>query len=54
MRKAKEKLSELAKNIIRVLKLAYEIDGRLVTLYYITAALGAVSPIFAAYLSKYR
>ncbi|OJI09544.1 hypothetical protein COT69_00405 [candidate division WWE3 bacterium CG09_land_8_20_14_0_10_39_24] len=52
MRKAKEKLSELAKNIVRVLKLAYEIDGKLVTLYYITAAFGAITPILAAYLFK--
>ncbi|MBM4401898.1 MAG: ABC transporter ATP-binding protein [Candidatus Cloacimonetes bacterium] len=52
MRKAKEKLSELAKNIVRVLKLAYEIDGKLVTLYYITALLGSVAPIIAAYLFK--
>lgn len=52
MSNAIKKLRELTTNIVRVLKLAYEIDGRLVTLYYLTAALGAISPIFASYFFK--
>ncbi len=39
-------------NIKRVMKLTFEIDGRLVTLYYLTAAVGAVSPFTAAFLLK--
>lgn len=52
MKQVKEKLSELLHNIVRTMKLAYQIDGRLVTLYYLTAGIGAVSPVIAAYLFK--
>lgn len=52
MPKIREKITELIKNIIRVLKLAYEIDGKLVTMYYITSGIGAISPILATYVFK--
>ncbi|MFA5742837.1 MAG: ABC transporter ATP-binding protein [Candidatus Paceibacterota bacterium] len=52
MGQIKEKTFGLLNNIVRVMKLAYEIDGRLVALYYLTAAIGAISPFIAAYLFK--
>jgi len=53
MKKAKEEFIGLIQNVIRVLKLAFEIDKRLVLWYYITAGIGAISPIVAAYIFKY-
>lgn len=52
MKNVSKIISELWHNIVRTMKLAYEIDGRLVTMYYLTAGIGAVSPIIAAYLFK--
>ncbi|MFH1088925.1 MAG: ABC transporter ATP-binding protein [Candidatus Uhrbacteria bacterium] len=52
MNKTKEIIFNLSQNIVRVFKLAWEIDAKLVFLYFFTSALGAVSPIVAAYLFK--
>ena len=52
MHRVKDKLSGLLVNIRRVLKLAYEIDSRLLVYYYITSAIGAIMPILGAYLFK--
>ncbi len=43
----------LVHNIKSVLELAFEIDRRLVTLYYITAFVGGVAPVIAAFILKY-
>ena len=43
----------LVRNIVRVMRLGYEIDGKLVTAYYVTAAVGAAAPIGAAFLLKF-
>lgn len=53
MKNIRKTISELWHNIVRTMKLAYEIDGRLVTMYYLTAGIGAISPIIAAYLFKF-
>ena len=52
MKKIIEEISNLGGSITQALKLAYEIDGPLVSLYYLTAFIGAVCPIIAAYLFK--
>ncbi|MBI5420986.1 MAG: ABC transporter ATP-binding protein [Parcubacteria group bacterium] len=52
MDKTKEIVSNLLQNIVRVFKLSWEIDSRLVFLYFFTSALGAIFPIIAAYLFK--
>ena len=52
MEKVKNKLVELINNTKRVVKLAYEIDKHLLILYYVTSAIGAVTPIVCAYLFK--
>lgn len=39
-------------NIRRVMRLAFEVDRRLVTMYYLTAAAGAIAPIAGAFLFK--
>ena len=52
MPKVKSKLAELITCIIDVLKLAYKIDGKLVTMYFLTAAIGAVTPLITVYLLK--
>lgn len=45
-------ISELWLNVRRVTRLAFKIDRRLVTMYYITAAIGAIAPIGAIFLFK--
>ena len=52
MKNIRKTILELWRNIVRTMKLAYEIDGRLVTLYYLTAGIGAIAPVAAAYLFK--
>lgn len=52
MKKIKRKLAELFGNIRRVLKLAFEIDRKLIIYYYLTSAIGAIAPIIAAFLFK--
>jgi len=52
MSKTKETVSNLLKNIVRVFKLSWEIDAKLVFIYFLTSVLGAISPIIAAYLFK--
>lgn len=42
----------LWRNVLRIMKLAFEIDKKNVFLYYLTAIFGAVSPILAAYFFK--
>lgn len=47
-----DKFTSVAANIIRVMRLAYEIDPILVIKYYGSAALGAVLPIVSAFIIK--
>lgn len=46
------KLSELSSNTKKVFKLAYEVDSYLLIAYYLTSAIGAITPIIGAYLFK--
>lgn len=52
MNKVKSKIIEVINNTKRVISLAHEIDRHLLTSYYLTSAIGAITPIICAYLFK--
>lgn len=45
-------LKEIAKNTKRLFKLAWKMDRKTTTLYYLTAAIGALVPVASAYVLK--
>ncbi len=45
-------LTNLFKETVRVFKLIIEIDSRLVFMYFFTAFIGAIAPVFASYFFK--
>jgi ATP-binding cassette, subfamily B, bacterial len=45
-------LTQIAKNTVRLFNLAWSMDRRITTLYYLTAAIGALVPLTSAYVLK--
>lgn len=48
----KEAFFKMIKNLIKVLKLGYEIDPKLMSMYFITSFIAGISPIIVSYFLK--
>ncbi|MDD4353284.1 MAG: ABC transporter ATP-binding protein [Candidatus Nanoarchaeia archaeon] len=49
MGKIKEAFLKMVKSIFNVLKLAYKIDSKLLIIYFVTAFIAGISPVFVSY-----